>query len=109
MCMQSQSGLVTCISAFQTSSQVLLAGSQGDASGGLVQLWAIQRPEQPVKSFALPPNAGFPTCLEQEASSTTILAGTSQKVVVQWDIRQARKPIPDILAELHILLVIVSQ
>lgn len=84
--MQSQSNVVTCISGFQTSGQVLLVGSQGSPSGGVLQLWAIQRPEDPVRGFALPPGAGFPTCLEQEATTTTILAGTSQKMVVQWDI-----------------------
>ena len=85
--MQSQPGLVTCLSGFQTSHQVVMSGSQGGPNGGLVQLWALHQPQNAVKGFALPPSAGFPTCLEQATGDTVILAGTSQKMIVQWDIK----------------------
>lgn len=64
------------------SRQVVLAGTRE----GQVALWAISNSAGPVKIFSMPEGAGFPVCLDFDGTDT-ILAGTSQKQLVQWNIK----------------------
>ena len=60
------------------------------ATGGLVHLWKLpQSPSEAaaqVKTFRLPSDAGFPTCLAQDGKDI-LVAGTSQKQLVQWSMK----------------------
>lgn len=71
-----------CLSGYGASKQVVLAGTRG----GQVALWAIANPVAPVKIFSMPDSAGTPLCLDYDGQNT-ILAGTSHKMLVQWDMK----------------------
>lgn len=78
----STSGAVMSLSGYSTNKQVLVAGTRG----GDVSLWAVSNPAAPVKIFTMPQNAGMPLCLAFDGLNT-ILCGTSQNVLVQWDMQ----------------------
>ena len=70
------------MSSYGHSKQVVIAGTRG----GKVDLWAISQPQESVKSFSLPEGAGVPLTIDCHGD-TTILAGTSQMMLVQWNMK----------------------
>ncbi len=78
--LQSTNGAVMCLSGYSTNKQVLVAGTRG----GDVSLWALSNPAAPVKIFTMPQNAGMPLCLAFDGTNA-ILCGTSQNMLVHWD------------------------